>query len=457
MLAPINKIPREILALIPDFLDTRDRDEDVIALTHVCRAWREAFVSRSSLWSDFDCLDEEKTQVYFERSKSSPINLSLDLSRGASFSNPSFQIIPHATGRLKSLFVKGPLEDVEVIIPRLSHPAPLLEHLSILSHYERKPYRYLPLTSALFDGDLSSLRTLHLELVHTELPWRNMVNLTSFTLRRTPPGAVSAGQLLDFLESAPYLEEVELLFATPTTGVQGGRLVSLGCLKSMDITDDGPPSPLLDHLLIPAGAKLEIQANLTTPLIGGCLPRSLDNLKNFSDFTTIELYPRMYYSVMKFSGPNGQVNIALRSPVNNPTELTLGSLAEFDTSKTERLEIDGGHLLSREHLYQALLPMKDLRTLTLTECGSPHILIHDLQPAKILLGPMVCPKLEEITLVLRFEETFEITSVVEMAAARAYRGGKLTTVRIVEGCRTANLDLSELRKHVWNVEHDYMD
>jgi len=66
VLALINKIPPEILALIPDFRNTRDRDRDVIALTHVCRAWREVFVSRFSLWVDFDFLDEEKTPVYFE-------------------------------------------------------------------------------------------------------------------------------------------------------------------------------------------------------------------------------------------------------------------------------------------------------------------------------------------------------------------------------------------------------
>ena len=63
MLALINNIPPEILAPIPDFWNTDDRDHDVIALTHVCHAWREVFVSRSSLWADFDCLDEEKTPV----------------------------------------------------------------------------------------------------------------------------------------------------------------------------------------------------------------------------------------------------------------------------------------------------------------------------------------------------------------------------------------------------------
>ena len=54
-----------------------------------------------------------------------------------------------------------------------------------------------------------------------------MVNLTSLALTRLQLGTVSTGQLLDFLESAPYLEEVKFRHATPTTGIQGGRLVSL--------------------------------------------------------------------------------------------------------------------------------------------------------------------------------------------------------------------------------------
>ena len=36
------------------------------------------FISRSSLWTKFDCANAEKTRVYLERSNTSPINLSLN-------------------------------------------------------------------------------------------------------------------------------------------------------------------------------------------------------------------------------------------------------------------------------------------------------------------------------------------------------------------------------------------
>ena len=450
MPAPINKIPPEILALIPDFLDTRDRDKGVIALTHVCRAWREIFISRSSLWTNFSCLDEEKTQVYFERSKSSPINLSLDLSKGIPPYDPIFQIIPHATGRLKSLFVNGLPADVEIVTSHLSHPAPLLERLSIRSD-SPLAHRATALPSALFNRDVSSLRMLRLEFVRTGLPWRNMVNLTSFTLFSIPPGAVSTGQLLDFLESAPHLEEIRFYDATPTTGIQGGRLVSLACLKSMDIKRGIPCSALLDHLLIPAGAKLEIQADLlNSSLIEEHLPRSLDNLKNFPGFTAIELHPNEYYQNMKFSGPNGQVSIAVG---NDRKELMFEFLAKLDTSKTERLIINRGYRLSRESLYQALLPMKDLRTLTLPGRSFPSTPIHALEPCSS--EAVVCPKLEELVLMPHPHERMSriIVGVTEMAAARASRGEKLRTFRIVGGLDAVDFDMSELGKYVCNVEY----
>jgi len=449
--APINKIPPEIFALVPDFWDTRNRDRDVITLTHVCHAWREIFISRSSLWTNFDCLDGEKTRVYYERSKSSPINLSLDLNKDI-LPHDLFQLIPHATGRLKSLSVKGRSENVQAVTYHLSHPAPLLEHLSI-SFGPPTPGYYSSLPSALFNGDLSSLRTLCLEFVHTELPWRNMVNLTSLALTHIPSipsGTVFAGRLLDFFESAPYLNEVQLCDATPMTGIQDGRLVSLACLESMDIEASVPCSALLNHLLIPAGAKLTIRAHLSnSSSIEEHLPRSLDNLKNLSDFTAIELYSHEYYQHVKFSGPNGQVNIALS---DDRKDLLFEFLAELDTSKTERLEIDRSHLLSRETLYRALLPMKDLRTLTLSRCRSPYTLIHALLPCSSEV--VVCPKLEELVLTPHPHE--RIVGVIEMVAARASRGEKLRTLRIIGGLDAVDLDVSELGKYVCNVEYGPM-
>ena len=453
-IVPINKIPSEILALIPDFWNLHERDEDIIALTHVCRDWREVFTSRSSLWANFDCEDADKTLVYLERSKSSPINLSLCRINALSPCDPFFQIIPHAIGRLRSLYFKGKPIHLQDITAHLSHPAPLLEKLWIHAGYGTVRHRYPVLTSALFNGDLSSLRGLSLETVRTELPWRNMVNLTSFALARALPGDVSVRQLLDFFESAPRLRNVKLHFATPTSGTQDGRLVSLACLKRMKIIGRDPSSILLNHLLIPIGAKLTTQVNPAGPLIEDHLPRALDNLRNFPNFTAIKLYGYKSYSCVKFSGPNGQVAMIPGLPELDGVHLLLKSLTQFDTSKTERLKIDYDLSPPGDSLHQVLLPMKDLRTLTLHLWTDTHIFIRALDPNRGSSRVTICPKLEELVIVF-FDTVFDINDVVEMAAARASRGGKLKSVRIINRSEFLHwqIDVLGLKKHVLYVEY----
>jgi hypothetical protein len=120
--APINRIPPEVLTLIPDLWSGRIREKDAITLTHVCRAWRAIFTSRSSLWTDFDCADAEKTRIYLERSKSSPISVQLVREDGLFPQDPFLQLTPHAVGRLKYLLISTDLDHLGGITDRLFHP-----------------------------------------------------------------------------------------------------------------------------------------------------------------------------------------------------------------------------------------------------------------------------------------------------------------------------------------------
>ena len=415
----------------------------LIAITHVCRTWRQTFTSRSSLWISLDCKHANKTRVYLERSKSSLIDVSLKRDGDLSPSDPFFQIVPHAIGRLKSLSIKGTRENLQDITSHLSLPAPLLEDLSIDGG--DFPQRYNPvLTTELFNGDLSPLYKLSLRHVRTELPWRNMVNLTSFRLAHTSPGEVSATHLLDFFESAPSLRQVELRASAPTSGAQHGRLVSLDCLERMYVLEGGPSPFLLDHLLIPAGAWLMTQVDLFGPF-----PRCLD--KNLSNSTKICLTIHEWYPRVRFSGPNGRIDMVLGTVQLSTTDLMLKSLAQFDTSKVKRLEINDACPSSRDLPYQTLLPMTALRTLTLHHCQSPHLFINALHPS-MSSNVVACPKLEELILVLRTHETLEIKDVMEMAAARASRGAKFRSVRIVGSNEVIQIDSLELKKHVLHVE-----
>ena len=451
-LAPINQIPPEVLTLIPDSWDLYYRhqaDRALIALTHVCQTWRGIFTSRPSLWTDFTCEDTGKTRVYLERSRSSPINLRLERKSALSPHDPFLEILPHAIGRLKSLSVGATAENLQDITAHLTRPAPLLERLDINGGSNFGP-RKPTLTAALFDGDFPSLRELFLEHVHTELPWRNMINLTSFILLHISLGNVPIGQLLDFFEGAPHLREVKLYTATPTSGGQNGRLVPLACLRRMEIKGVEPSSLLLDHLLIPVGARLTIHIGSFGDTIEDHLPRSLDNLRNLSNFTDVyvgDLYPRM-----RFVGPNGQLLVTMSQP---DTTCVAEHLARFDTSKTERLEVANSNCPSRNLLYQALLPMENLRTLALSRWRNSHVYVRALDPNTSLPNVVVCPKLEELIIVPRNGLAgFDVGSVTEMARARASRGVKLRVIRILSGQNKLDPGPElELRKYVWHVEY----
>ena len=417
----------------------------------MCQAWRQLFTSRSSLWAELNCLDADKTRVYLERSKSSPISLSLHRNNVLLPHDPLFQITPHAIGRLKSLYACGTLSNLQDITAQLSHPAPILEEMWILGggnpEYMQEPEDIPVLSPTLFGQELPSLRELHLEYVHTELPWKNMINLTSLMLFYASP--VSTGQLLDFFENAPHLRTAELLFETPTSGVvQSGRLVSLAHLEKMNIDGD-PPSALLNHLLIPVGARLAVEVDFPSPPIKDQPPRFFDNLRNLPDFTTIHLFGGSLPS-LEFNGPNGGVFMLPAADMEEGTDIVLESLILFDTTKTEHLEISSANSQSSYIPYRALLPMKALCTLELYDCSSPHVFTRALDPS--ISGVLVCPKLEHLA--IEAYGMLNIKDVIRMAAARESGGAKLKSLGILAqwGPAWSQLDLLELKNHVGHLE-----
>ena len=96
--APIDRVPPKILvALIRDFWHMPGGGKGVIALTYICRSWREAFMSCPSLWTDLDWAGPGKARVYIEHSQASTINLSLHYGDCLSHFGP-FQVISVVPG-----------------------------------------------------------------------------------------------------------------------------------------------------------------------------------------------------------------------------------------------------------------------------------------------------------------------------------------------------------------------
>ena len=398
----------------------------------------------ASLWTDFHCMDVDKTRVYLQRSRSTPINVWLERKSRLARNDPFLQIAPHAISRLKYLSVRSTPDEFQEIFQHLFLPAPLLEVLAIDGIYMN--WNHNPtLAAELFDGDLSSLRELHLRFVRTELPWKNMSKLTSFSfsLSSTSGPTISIENFLDFFESSPHLVEVKLFFGIMIPARQGERFVGLKRLKRLSISGSQPPRLLLDHLIVPIGANVSTKFGSSGPRIEDHLPRSLDNLRNFSHFTKIRLRYEILISV-RFTGPNGQVSIASSSPCSFAQNTVPRSLAQLDTSKTRCLEIVNGGLTPE--LREAIASLTNLHTLILSKCT-------DYRNFLYRLSDLACPKLEELVIRTSGWERFDMTLMICVADKRASEGTPLRLVKLFFGGNPVAVEeVVSLRELVGEVE-----
>jgi len=460
--APINRIPSDVLSIIPDYWADEDTaDEDLITLTHICRGWRKFFTSRPSLWSYLDCTSVEKTRVYIERSKSSPLNVRLGGGKCSHYLlNDAFLLMVPHLGRLRSLTFFGSSGGfIELVNKRFNCPAPFLEKLDIF--FTPDPHL---ITTAILDRNLSSLRELHLFGVLTNLPWKNLTNLTRFKLCHVPSNGISLTKLLDFFEQTPLLTNIKLWDAFPTiSDAPLGRVVCLPHLKKLNIKADPAPSILLEHLSIPSGASLVLvgQFDIKKFPVLDCLPKTSRKLKNLSHITSISLYCDSR-SCLRLDGPSGGISIFTRpaGAVDSPHLVysrLLRSLGCFGILATERLTITSYNIslpskIKKSSVYQALFFMNALRTLTLVDClNSPFI--SALNPSQTS-GTLLCPELEELVLYIGREERFHVDELLEMVMERSLRGARLSTISIVSSPKFMPVEgVFELRNYVSSVEY----
>ena len=416
------------------------------------------FTSCSSLWTQLDCTNVDKTCTYIQRSRSSPLEIELRKYYFAGYLDDAFSlIIPHLH-RLKSLTLYA--KDLPDLLGNFRCQLPLLEELVINFYHPKNPI----LDSALFDGDLSSLRKLNLDGVITHLPWNNMANLNVFNFKPYPPGP-NVTQLLDFFESAPLLHTVVLEDSIPdSSNTPSQRIVSLPHLKTLTIDADPPHSILLNHLCIPTGASLILKFSLgneKSPLLDR-LPEPSANFRNLSHITMVNLLFDFKETFVWLSGPSGSLRVFADWEDQDIDSYTmdrriLHSLSPPILSTTQSLAIsmfrDPNPAGNEEPpVFQTLSSTNSLRTLILTTCDDlPFIFALDPEenPSKLVL----CPNLEEIVLYIGSQDQLHIKHLINMAKNRASEGAKLSSVTVVGiGGLSPSGKVFKLREHVTDVK-----
>ncbi|KAF9647935.1 hypothetical protein BDM02DRAFT_3187559 [Thelephora ganbajun] len=462
-LAPINRIPPEVFSLIPEYWDKNDMDKNLITLTHVCHGWREVLIGHSSLWTRLDCADAEKTRVYIERSKSLPLEIALRRREYSSYLRDVFlMVMPHIS-RAKSINIVGDKNILQTFTEYASCPVPLLRELIINLPYKSSS----ALSTTLFNGDFPSLCTLSLTGVIPHLPWKNMSKLTTFELCHVMSNKISVTRLLDFFVNAPFLRDIKLDSIPDSSDAPPGRVVSLPCVKSLNIFAGSTSSSIsLNHLSLPPGALLDLECDFSgeeSPL-PKFLPKTVENLQNVSCITSIYLVLSEEIS-MQIDGPSGRLSI-LGCRADQPGLIpglifvyldrrVLRSLDYFVLSRIQRLvitsyEFPGFKEIDISSPHHILNGMSGLRTLRLVHCNNlPFILALDpnQNPSKLA----VCPKLEDLILYVD-KDLFNIEELTSMVKERVSRDAKLSSITI-DGLGSVPEEILGLREHVARVEY----
>ena len=398
----------------------------------------------------------DKTRTYIQRSRSSPLKLNLEFDEDI---NDSFPLmIPHVH-RLKSLTIRTyPLPSV---LDNFRFRTPLLEKLDIQINTIDE---VIP-DSALFDGDLPSLRNLRLSGFFTHFPWKNLANLQAVRLEHSFR-PYQTTQILDLFDSAPLLRAVFLRYPMPdSSDAPPGRMVTLRHLKLFIIDAVPPQSTLLRHLQIPIGASLISEFcfhGQECPLLD-YIPETPPNLNNLSHITTIHLFLSSGSKCVRLSGPSGSLQV-YASPVCCEAPFSyaidchiLQSFGPTMLSKIQRL-IVSAHLPHQKWvgecpIFQTLSSMNNLRTLALVNCDTlPFILA--LDPKQNLSNPVLCSNMEELVLHISSYD-FSFKPIVNMAKNRASRGAKLSSIVIVSPASlwSSWKGIPELSDHITHLEH----
>jgi len=394
-LAPINKLPPEILALVVTFLGP---GRYLIYATAVCQRWRTALLSFPRLWSRIPFSSGQvQFETYLARSKCAPLEVQLR--------PPYFHLLkslaPHAF-RLVSLAVQVVASsDVRQIANYVRTTVPTIPKLSIIA------------VSSLTTLDIPSKRfpyvkTLRLEGISSFLAPHSFPHITELTWHVGSHNCspIQLAELLDTLGRLPTLEKVYLNFQTnryimadpapPIATLPHVYQMSLSCSEGENA---GIPY-ILDFLELPNLTSLVIDTPPTLPWFS-ILPNISfgKHLPTLAELPEMGVYTCAGYGQVTFRGPS-QASLEYHAharplgklsyyrdrtvwgslPLHSVRRLVVG-MADFtegvedvwlvsllrDLDSLEHLELEGqcGFVLRR--LCQMMVqgdPLPDMKTLT---------------------------------------------------------------------------------------------
>ena len=258
-----NHLPPELLVEITTFIPDQST---IFRLATVCRHWHDALTEAAILWISVDCRSESRTSILLQRSKSVPIDVTVDCFR---YAPGAISLVANHIHRMRSIDVtlcsrtpansyppysRAPAD----VYYLLNGSAPILKAVRMQGGDYPGPIQPLPLHSSSFRGQFPALRTLWLEGYPFDLA-QSVPTMTSglTTLVLDNQRLHDLRDLLDYLEHCENLEHLKINLPNLEGTVLAPRIVSLPKLRELQLVS--LPLTTLHHLSFPPSSDLTVQ------------------------------------------------------------------------------------------------------------------------------------------------------------------------------------------------------
>ena len=458
VLAPVNKLPPEILSRVPQFFPIRD----LVVATQVCRYWRTTFISCGPLWCNIDCERGAEALTCLHRSKGSLIHVNVRRI-------PDYEVLarlPPHIGRIKSLHLQSRWSATQSVFTRFTDPAPNLETLTVICQPSTAAAG--PVPSTLLTGNLPKLRSFTLQGIASDLTNFILPNLTHFKMSNVTSNSalMSLSDLLIFLERSPLLEEVHVDFHGECIhDAPEQKIVSLKALNTLYISGAGlighGNDSLLARLEFPKGVDVTVMLLIpdgSSNVTAYAIPPHPDRIPCMSAIKRVNaVFPGHGRCSFQFSGENGTLTVMARWPVTNPNldNLVMGSIQSFlplSTEGVEELRIQGYQAPETSHLpaLRMFESLPDLRSIIMVHCDNTVILRALREPTRLL----TVPRLGTVELCLSPRREVSGEELMELAKYRESNGVKLGELFIVSPDVIVPIaKVMALKPHVGLVEY----
>ncbi|KAF5387398.1 hypothetical protein D9757_005781 [Collybiopsis confluens] len=284
LLAPISKLPAEILCTIFMFCNAPDHANMYapaeitrwrwIIVTHISRLWRASAMNCPILWSKPEFTKTDWAYEMIRRSKKAPLTIEV---------NSNYWLTPRVVDavseglkhldRINEIHLTASRDNMEKLLSSINLPAPFLRslHLDIgrsdyYYHSRAEPYM---LPENFLAGDTQKLR--HIELIRCYLRWDSplLSNLSHLQVHNPGAPAPALDQFLVALSAMPRLETLDLEHALPlsadTASTEKPR-VNLARLRKLRIVSSLTECAIfLDRVSFPSSATAHIVVRCADP------------------------------------------------------------------------------------------------------------------------------------------------------------------------------------------------